>query len=177
MTEEDRKRALNELSKSGFLQNAARKAGLSAVDAEDAAQDALVKLSGMSLDTFAGIGDIRRYGWQIIRNQAVKMASSRKKVPPHIDITDAEHETLPQESFPDPFKSYDLEQMRQSVQEVLESLEYLEGAVARGLINDESGPVLAQRFRLTVDVIRGARERLRKKLAKFRNGWRDRDGQ
>ena len=173
MTEEDRKKVLNELSKSRFLQNAARKAGFAATDVEDAAQDALEKLARMALDDYARILNIKFYAARIIRNQAVEMASNRKSIPPHIDIADPEHETLTQESFPEPYKSYDFEQMSQSVQEALDGLEPLEGAVAQALINDESGPVLARRFKLTIDVIRGARERLRKKLSKFLDGWRD----
>lgn len=173
MTEDDRKKVLNELSKSRFLQNAARKAGFAATDVEDAAQDALEKLARMDLDVFARISNIKHYGWRIIRNLSLEIASNRKKIPPLIDITDPEHETLTQESFPEPYNSYNLEQMSQSLQEVLDGLEFLEGAVAQALINDESGPVLARRFKLTIDVIRGARERLRKKLAKFLDGWRD----
>ena len=136
----------------------------------------------MDLAVYAGIKDIQSYAPAVVRNIALEIIGKRRHSPPHIDIADSEPEHFQQDLFLDPYESYRLEQFLQQIQEGMTDLDDLERAAVQSLLDGESGPAMANRLGVTVDVSRGARERARKKLPML-DEWirsrsrRDRDDQ
>jgi RNA polymerase sigma factor (sigma-70 family) len=182
MTDDEFDDALNALSKSDYLQKVAARSGF-APDSKDAVQDVLLTLSCLKPHQYRGIRDLQAYAEKAVRRRAIRLALARRdKTRPHVNIDANESQSLEQTSFEDPFESYELEEKRQLVRTAIELLDPLERAIARAThFEGESGPAIASRTGMTLDVIRGARDRALEKLKKFvlglvgNEGRRDRD--
>ena len=167
MTEEEFDQALNALSRDNCLKQVAARSGF-LPDPQDAVQDVLLTFSRMQPHQYEHIRDLKPYVEEAVRRRAIRLAvTSKDKTWPHVKLDGDEARQLEQTSFQDPYESYKLEQTRQFMHIAIDLLDPLERAIARALLNGDSGPTIASRTDLTIDDVRGARKRGLEKLKKF----------
>jgi RNA polymerase sigma factor (sigma-70 family) len=172
MTPEEFQIALRALTQSNYLERVA--SGMHPVaDPKDIAQDVLCTLWSKPPEDYTHVQDLKRYAAKAIRNRCIELALRKQGAPPFVELDEAGQDHLaqpldPSASLRNPHDIYEQEQFQRLLREAMDILKPLERAVARLThLNGESGPKIAQRLQLSLDVVRGARERAWMKMNKF----------
>jgi RNA polymerase sigma factor (sigma-70 family) len=172
MTPQEFQIALRALTESNYLERVA--SGMNPIaDPKDIAQDILCTLWSKPPEEYTHVQDLKRYAAKAVRNRCIELAVRKQGIPPFVELDKAGQDHLAQPLDPplslrNPHDIYEQEQFQQLVHEAMDILKPLERAVARLThLNGESGPKIAQRLELSLDVVRGARERAWMKMKRF----------
>jgi RNA polymerase sigma factor (sigma-70 family) len=145
-------------------------------DPKDIVQDVLLGLSKKLPEEYAHIQDLKRYATKAVRNRCIELALRKHGDPPFVELDKAEQDPLaqplePAPSLRNPYEIYAQDQFQRLVHEALDILKPLERAVARlTYLHGESGPTIARKLQLSLDVVRGARERAWMTMKTFFSG-------
>lgn len=172
MTPQEFQIALQALTQSNYLERVA--SGMNPVaDPKDLAQDILCTLWSKPPEEYTHIQDLKRYAAKAVRNRCIELALRKQGAPLFVELDKVGQDHLvqplePSPSLRNPHDIYEQEQFQQLVHEAIDILKPLERAVARLThLNGESGPKIAQKLQLSLDVVRGARERAWMKMKQF----------
>jgi DNA-directed RNA polymerase specialized sigma24 family protein len=185
MTPEELHDALEALSKEKTLEKKAVQLG-AVVDSKDIAHDVLLNLWRQDPGRFIDARHLTRYAAKSVRNRCIELTWQRGRRPELVAFETMTEEEMQQAlerelSGPrNPYDIYEQEQYLKIMRENEDVLSALERAIVRATGEGESGPSIAGRLQLTLDVVRGGRERAMKKLREIfndllRNGNRGRD--
>ena len=140
---------------------------------KDIVQDVLFNLLELLPEECSNIRDLKRYAAQAVRHRCFELARRKRREPPLAKLDEVEegHLIQPLEAssrLGDPYQIYEQEQLRKRVHESMDMLKPLERVVLRlAHLEGESGPAIASRLQLSEHVVRGNRERARKKMKIF----------